>query len=78
MRIVLRRDTGFTQGESTCFCGGTDLADKAASAGLLFGSQEEEDKLLEDTDWLRSDSTVTEGEYYNEMFGQDPGQSGPS
>ena len=86
MGVVLLKETGFPERESACFCGSTDLvekdfadfADKAASAGLLFDTKGDGDELLEDTDWLRSDSTVTKDEDYNEMFDQDPGQNGPS
>ena len=83
MKMILLKDTEIKLGESVCACGSTDLlkADKtnlpseAAKAGGLIGLGENDDSILEDTDWLRSDPDGVDDEEYEDMFNQDPGQN---
>ena len=82
MKMVLLKDTEVNIGESVCACGSTDLrkVDKttlpgeAAKAGGLIDLGEDND-ILEDTDWLRSDPDGIDDEDYEDMFNQDPGQN---
>ena len=83
MKMVLLRDTEVKLGESVCACGSTDLhkldkttlPDEAAKAGGLIDLNEDNDGMLEDTDWLRSDPGGIDDETNEDMFNQDPGQS---
>ncbi len=81
MKMVLLQATEVKTGESACSCGSTDLLevgkttlpDEAARAGGLIDLAEDDDDVLEDTDWLRSDLSEIDDDDYNDMFNQDPG-----
>ena len=81
MKMVLLQATEVKPGESACSCGSTDLLkvgkttlpDEAAKAGGLIDLAEDDDNVLEDTDWLRSDLSEIDDDNYDDMFNQDPG-----
>jgi len=83
MKMVLLKDTEVKIGRSVCACGSADLRkvgkttllEEAAKAGGLIGRGEDEEGILEDTDWLRSDPGSIDDEDYEDMFNQDPGQN---
>jgi len=83
MKMVLLQATEVKLGESACSCGGTDLLevgqttlpDEAAKVGGLIDLAEDDDDVLEDTDWLRSGLSEIDDDDYDEMFNQDPGHS---
>ena len=52
--------------------GKTTLPDEATKAGGLIDLAEDDDDVLEDTDWLRSDLSEIDDDY-DDMFNQDPG-----
>ena len=84
MRLVLLQATEVKLGESACSCGSTDvlkigqttLPIDVLEAGGFIDPDEDDDKILEDTDWLRpSGSGDIDDDDYEDMFNQDPGQS---
>ena len=80
-RLILLEDTEVQLGESACACGSTDvlkvgkttLPSEALKAGGL--TEEGDDEILEDTDWMRSGSGDIIDDDYEDMFNQDPGQN---
>ena len=80
-RLILLEDTAVQLGESACSCGSTNvlkvgkttLPSEALKAGGL--TEEGDDEVLEDTDWMRSGSGDIIDDDYEDMFNQDPGQN---
>ena len=84
MRLILFHATEVRLGESACSCGSADLVkvgetnlpDEAIKAGELIDLGEDNDGVMEDTDWLRSaDPGEVDDNDYDNMFNQDPGQN---
>ena len=84
MRLTLLQATEVKLGESACSCGSTDLMnagettlpDEVEKAGGLIDLGEDNDEILEDTDWLRpGGSRDVDDDNYEDMFNQDPGQN---
>ena len=84
MRLILLKATEIKLGESACSCGSTDLMnvgettlpDEVDKAGGLIGLGEDDNEILEDTDWLRpGGSGGVDEDHYEDMFNQDPGQN---
>ena len=84
MRLILLKATEIKLGESACSCGSTDLMnvgettlpDEVDKAGGLIDLGEDDNEILEDTDWLRpGNSGHVDDDNYEDMFNQDPGQN---
>ena len=84
MRLILLKATEIKLGESACSCGSTDLMnvgettlpDEVDKAGGLIDLGEDDNEILEDTDWLRgADPGEVDDDDYNDMFNRDPGQN---
>ena len=83
MRLVLSQETEVKLGESACSCGSTDvlktgqtnLSAEVLKAGGLIDPSEEDDEILEDTDWIRPGGSGSFDDDYEDMFNQDPGQN---
>ena len=83
MRLILSQDTEVKLGESACSCGSTDvlktgrttLPEEALKARSSIDPIEGDDKVLEDTDWMRPGGSESFDDDYEDMFNQDPSQN---